>query len=98
MPYESLEAFIAAADGIGELRHVAGADLDLDVGCLTELVAEQNGPVLLFDQLAGYPAGYRICSNAIKTPRRFALAMGFPLDAHPIELVRLWKDKRRDLA
>ncbi len=98
MPYESLEAFIAAADAIGELRHVAGADLDLDVGCLTELVAERNGPVLLFDQFADYPVGYRICSNAIKTPRRFALAMGFPLDAHPLELVRQWKDKRRDLA
>ena len=43
MPYASLEDFIKAADAIGEVRHVEGADLELDVGCLTELLGERGG-------------------------------------------------------
>jgi hypothetical protein len=37
MPYSSLEDFIKAADAVGEVEYVEGADLELDVGCLTEL-------------------------------------------------------------
>ena len=37
MPYSSLEDFIKAADAIGEVEYVEGADLERDVGCLTEL-------------------------------------------------------------
>jgi UbiD family decarboxylase len=97
MPFESLEQFINAADEIGELRRVDGADLEHDVGGLTELVAERKGPMLLFDGFAGYPRGHRVVSNPLRTPRRFALAMDFPLDAHPIELVRLWKERKKTL-
>jgi hypothetical protein len=37
MSFQSLGEFIGAADAIGEVCRVEGADLDLDVGCLTEL-------------------------------------------------------------
>ncbi|HEX9878910.1 MAG TPA: UbiD family decarboxylase [Candidatus Binatia bacterium] len=95
MPYESLGDFITAAAAAGEVRVVDHADLDLDVGCLTELVAERNGPMLVFDHLPGYPAGYRICANAIRSARRFALAMELPTDTHPLDLLRHWRDKRQ---
>jgi UbiD family decarboxylase len=97
MAFDCLDDFIKAAADAGELQHIDGADLDRDVGCLTELFAERQGPMLVFDKLAGFPAGFRICSNALRTPRRLALAMGFPLDAHPIELVKLWKERRKKL-
>ena len=94
MAYSSLDAFIKAAEAIDEVQHVEGADLELDVGCLTELAAERNGPMLVFDKFAGYPDGFRVAANANRTMRRFALAMGLPLDLHPLELLRLWRDKR----
>ncbi len=97
MPYQSLGEFINAADAVGEVRCVENADLDLDVGCLTELMAERNGPMLVFDKFSNHPAGYRVCSNAIRSVRRFALAMGLPLDIHPLELLQLWR-KRRNAA
>jgi 3-polyprenyl-4-hydroxybenzoate decarboxylase len=65
MPYASLEDFIKAADAIGEVRYVEGADLELDVGCLTELLGERGGPMPVFDKIAGY----RIRSNAVKCAR-----------------------------
>jgi UbiD family decarboxylase len=76
--------------------HVEGADLELDVGGLTELTAEKNGPMVVFDKFAGYPAGFRVAANANRTLRRFALAMELPLDIHPLELLRRWRDKRAD--
>ena len=94
MPFESLGDFIEAADAIGEVQFVDGADLELDVGGLTELPAEKGGPMLVFDKFAGYPAGYRVCANANRTIRRFALAMDLPIDIHPLELLRRWRDKR----
>ena len=95
MPYQSLEEFIKAADGVGEVRHVEGADLELDVGCLTELMAERDGPMLVFDKFANFPAGYRVCSNAIRSARRFSLALDLPLDLHPLELLRHWRERRK---
>ncbi len=94
MPFESLGDFIKAAEAVGEVQYVEGADLELDVGGLTELTAERGGPMLVFDKFAGYPAGYRVCANANRTLRRFALAMDLPIDIHPLELLRRWRDKR----
>jgi len=98
MPFDSLGEFIKAADAIHEVEYVEGADLDLDVGGLTELTAERNGPMLVFDKFAGYPAGHRVCANANRTLRRFALAMDLPLDIHPLDLLRRWRDKRAGAA
>jgi len=96
MAFESMDDFITAADKVGEVMHVEGADLEIDVGGLTELTAEKNGPMVVFDKFAGFPAGFRVAANANRTLRRFALAMGLPLDIHPLELLRRWRDKRSD--
>jgi 3-polyprenyl-4-hydroxybenzoate decarboxylase len=64
MPFDSLGDFIKAADAVGEVQYVEHADLELDVGGLTELTAEHNGPMLVFDQFVGYPVGHRVCANA----------------------------------
>ena len=96
MAFDSLGEFINAADKVGEVQFVDGADLDLDVGGLTELTAERNGPMVVFDKFAGYPAGFRVAANANRTLRRFALAMDLPLDLHPLELLCRWRDKRAD--
>ena len=76
MPFDSLGDFIKAADAVGEVQYVEDADLELDVGGLTELTAEHNGPMLVFDKFAGYPVGHRVCANANRTLRRFALGNG----------------------
>lgn len=98
MAFSSLQDYVDAAEDAGELQRVEGADLERDVGGLTELFAERKGPMLLFDAFDGYPRGFRVSANVLRTPRRFALAMGFPLDAHPVELVRLWKERKKALS
>lgn len=97
MAFESLEGFIDAAAAAGDVEYVDGADLETDVGVLTELSVERQGPVLLFDKFSGYPDGFRVAAHVLGTPRRFALALGFPTDAHPIDLVRRWKERKKRL-
>ena len=96
MAFDSMDDFIKAADKAGEVMFVEGADLELDVGGLTELTAEKSGPMVVFDKFAGYPAGFRVAANANRTLRRFALAMELPLDIPPLELLRRWREKRAD--
>lgn len=93
MGFRDLRAYLDAAADIGELKTIEGADWDLEIGCITELSAEKHGPVLLFDAIPGYPRGFRIATNFLASPRRFALAMGVPLDLPPLEILRAWKEK-----
>jgi len=57
MPFDSLGDFIKAADAVGEVQFVEGVDLELDIGGLTELTAERNGPMLVVDKFAGRHRG-----------------------------------------
>jgi UbiD family decarboxylase len=96
MAHRSLGEFIEAADAVGEVLNVPGADLRRDVGCLTELAAERNAPLLLFDQFPGYAPDIRIAANVYRgSLRRTALAFDLPIDAHPIEIVQRLRERRR---
>ncbi|HYY24720.1 MAG TPA: hypothetical protein VE689_04455, partial [Candidatus Udaeobacter sp.] len=86
MAFADLRAFIDAAASFDEVKLIDGADWNLEIGCLTELMAEEDGPLLLFDSVAGYPKGFRIATNVIATPRRFALALGLPTDLPKLDI------------
>ena len=89
MGHASLGEFIDAARVAGDVKDVHGADLDTDVGALSELSAQSDGPLLLFHDFAGFPPGFRVASNVYRhSRRRYALALGIPSDAHPVELVQ----------
>jgi len=97
MAFADLRAFIDGAARIGEMKLIEGADWNLEIGCLTELMAEQEGPLLLFDSIVGYPKGFRVTTNALATPRRFALALGLPTEIPKLEILKTWRSKTRDL-
>lgn len=89
MGYASLGEFIQAARANGDVKDVHGAALDVEVGCLSELSAELDGPLLLFDRFEGFPEDFRVASNVYRhSCRRYALALGIPSDAHPVDLVQ----------
>jgi UbiD family decarboxylase len=97
MPFSDLRAFIDAAVRIGEVKNIDGAHWNLEIGCLTEMMAEQDGPLLLFDNIVDYPKGFRIATNIIATARRFALALGLPTDVPKLEILKTWRNKIHDL-
>src|SRR5436305_14589549 len=83
-----LRSLIAELDAHGELRTIEGADWNLELGAITEMLALRDGPALLFDRIKGYPAGYRVLSNFTNNPRRVGLLFGQPPNANGIDLVQ----------
>jgi len=97
MAFRDLREFVDAATLIGETKTIDGAHWNLEIGCLTELMAEQDGPLLLFDNIPGYPKGFRIATNVLATARRFALALGLSPDLPKLQILMAWRDKIRTL-
>jgi len=92
--FHDLRDFISQVESMGDLQVVNGADWDQEIGALTEVVAEhKEHPVLLFDNIKGYPPGYRVLTNPLTTVRRVCLALGLPLDTKPLDILKVWKDK-----
>ena len=65
MPYRDLREFLTALEEHQELRTIQGADWNLEIGTITELNYERQGPAFLFDSIKDYPKGYRILTNAM---------------------------------
>ncbi|MGA4843621.1 UbiD family decarboxylase [Streptomyces sp. G45] len=83
--------------GEEEVRTVRGAEWDLEIGCVSEMLAEREGPALLFDDIPGHPSGFRVFTNYMGTAARCAVALGLPPDASKLDIVRAWKDTSRHL-
>jgi UbiD family decarboxylase len=98
MPYQGLRGFIEEVERLGELRIARGADPHLEVGAITELAHHRvNGPAVLFDELVGYPPGYRLLVNSLGSASRTALALGLPTGRTWKELVPLWRQKMKTI-
>ena len=101
MPFEDFREFIDACRKVDKVKDIDGADWNLEIGAITEIMEvedQDNHPLLMFDNIKGYPKGYRVASNFMNTPRRTALAMDMPLDASKTDLIKLWKDRVKSFA
>jgi UbiD family decarboxylase len=85
-------AFLSAVGQAGELRTISGADLKSDVGAITEITAwSAEHPLVLFDEINGHPAGWRIAVHSFDSYRRLQLIYGFPDGLRGAELAGWWK-------
>ncbi|MFC1870474.1 UbiD family decarboxylase [Chloroflexota bacterium] len=94
MMFNDLRELINKAREIGEYELVEGADWNEEIGAIGDLKSQlPESPLLVFDNIKGYPAGYRVATNLATTPRRIALIFGLPEESRGIELVRAFKDR-----
>jgi 4-hydroxy-3-polyprenylbenzoate decarboxylase len=96
-PHADLRQFIARAEEAGEVARVGGADWNLEIGTLVEIVshARPEPSSLLFDAVPGYPAGMRLLSGATNSSRRLAIALGLPVPQGPLDVVRGYRERMR---
>jgi len=92
-PVRDMRSFVRCLEEIGELKHLEGVDLNLEVGALTELMGEREESALLFDGFEDYPRGFRVISNVFRTCRRAAVAMGLPLDLKGVDFLHAWRKR-----
>ncbi len=97
MSYRDLRDWLTQVEELGELKTIQKADWDVEIGVITEIVMNRHGPALLFDQITGHPAGYRIVANALGGPKRLACTLGLPTDRDIKKLLALWQEKKRTL-
>jgi len=97
LSYRDLRDWTTQVEELGELKAVRKADWDVEIGVITEIVMNRHGPALLFDDIVGYPAGYRIVANALGGPKRLAYTLGLPTDRNLKDLMPLWQEKKRTL-
>jgi 4-hydroxy-3-polyprenylbenzoate decarboxylase len=71
---------------------------DLEIGALIEATTEliPQPPLLLFDDIPGYPGGYRVASLLYGSYKRGALLFGFSPETTKLEVMRLTARKVKE--
>ena len=84
-----LRAWLDEARALGELRDVRGADWNLELGAISEVnVRKESPPALLFDDIAGYPAGFRVLTCSTSSPARLSSLLRIGVERSHQALVR----------
>src|SRR6266850_1466078 len=74
-----LREFITAVERRGELARVRNAHWDRELGAVTEVLYRQKvekSPLLLFEEIPDYAAGYRCAYGMFGSPYRLSLVLG----------------------
>src|ERR1700737_2379998 len=96
--YRDLRDFIGLVDKLKALRRIDGADPRFEIGGITEVAAGRpDCPALLFDNIKGFPAGFRVFTNATTNAQRAALALGIDPHLRPLDALKAWMDRRQKL-
>src|SRR3977135_4585340 len=89
-----LRTWLAEVEKLGELRHVRGADWNLELGAISELnVKKDLPPALLFDEIKGYPKGFRVLTCSTSSPARLSSILRLPLQRTHQGLVEALRGK-----
>ena len=100
--YGDLRGWLEAVAGLGELLHVKGAHWDAEMGAITHMLTEKSqgtAPAILFDEVPGYPKGFRTLYGELSSVRRIALTLGLPLErARKTDIVRQYHARMQSLA
>jgi UbiD family decarboxylase len=97
MDYQDLRGWLEEVNEMGELKHVEGAHWDREIGAISELMAERNGPALLFDNIQDYPKGFRVLSNPFQSHTRTASVLGIPGELSGVAMVNAWRKKLKEI-
>src|SRR5207253_3944308 len=90
-----LRTWLAEVEKLGELKHVRGADWNLELGAISELnVKKDLPPALLFDEIKGYPQGFRVLTCSTSSPARLSSILRLPLQRTHHGLERQEQDER----
>ncbi len=89
-----LRQWLTQVEKMGELAKVEEANWDREIGCIAALnVKRKDGPALLFDNIKGYPPGYRILTSSTLTPRRVALTLNLQEYSSDLKLISVLRQK-----
>src|SRR4029077_10546250 len=91
-----LRAWLRDVETLGELKEVRGVDWNLELGAISELnVKKERPPALLFDEIVGYPPGFRVLTCSTSSPSRLSSILRLRLQTTHRQLVEELRGKPR---
>jgi len=96
MAYADLRHFLSKLEEMGELRRVQQeVDWKYEIGAWTRYSDDlrPQGPALLFENIKGYPKGYRVLTDAVGSYRRLAIALEADPDMSKKDLIDLFRER-----
>ncbi len=97
MANKDLRDWIKEIEAAGQLQRVSGAEREEEIGGIVDIYQRKMGlPAVLFDDIPGYPKGYRVLSNLLTSVPRINLGLGLPADAPEMELISYWRDYMKE--
>ena len=98
---DGLRGWLNEVQRIGELLHVNGAHWDAEMGSITQMLTEKSNntaPAILFDEIPGYPKGFRTLYGHFSTVKRVALTLGLPLERErKVDIVRQFHERMQNM-
>ncbi|MGH7187220.1 MAG: UbiD family decarboxylase domain-containing protein, partial [Pseudomonadota bacterium] len=92
MANPDLRDWLAQIEAAGLLQRVSGAERMEEIGGIVDIYQRQTGrSTLLFDDIPGYPRGYRVAANILMGVKQIALTLGLPADSTEMDLVNYWR-------
>jgi len=89
-----LRAWLNDVRKFGELQDVTGADWKLELGAISELnVKKDPNPALLFDEIKGYPRGFRVLTCSTSSPGRLSSILRLGVEKNHHALVQKLRGK-----
>ncbi|MBF8266195.1 MAG: UbiD family decarboxylase [Dehalococcoidia bacterium] len=100
MVYKGFREWLQLVENDGGVKHISGVDWNLEMGGIAEIVAREGKkpmPALLFDDIPGYPRGFRTLCGLMNSPRSLAMALDIPLEGSMelMPLLQRWRAKMR---
>jgi 4-hydroxy-3-polyprenylbenzoate decarboxylase len=94
MVYKDLREFLKSCERAGELAKISvEVDWNLEIGALTRMSFDTEGPGLLFEKIKDYPQGYRLFVGTLGTYRRYAIALGLPQDTPARNIINSYYER-----
>ena len=98
---DGLRGWLEEVQRIGELLHVKGANWDVEMGSITQMLTENSkntAPAILFDEVPGYPKGFRTLYGHFSTVKRVALTLGLPLvQERKVDIVKQFHARMQEM-
>src|SRR5579863_6369440 len=79
---DGVRGWLEQVEHMGELLRVNGAHWDTEMGAITHMLTEKShgtAPAILFDDVPGYPKGFRTLYGHFSSVGRVGLSLGLPL-------------------
>jgi len=91
---DDLRDWLEKVDKMGQLKRIDGADWDMEIGCAAAMnVKRDDNFALLFDNIKGYPKGYRVVTSSLANHDRLELTLSLPPTSSRLEQLKVVQEK-----